>query len=241
LNLIKDEWTNSDYIEFIEYLKSQADEKYRKFHSSLVPTAKSGEILGVRVPKLREISKEICKGSATSFLRVSKPDMYEERMMRGLVISRNKTQNFQEFCSSCDAFSEEINSWAVCDTFCSSLKEVKKYKKEFFPYLLSYLESGNDWKIRFALVIMLDYYLEDEYIDEVLSRCDSIKSDYYYVSMAQAWLVATAVAKCRDKAMAYLLNNSLDNATFNKAIQKCVESRRIDEKTKEFLNSLKKH
>ena len=106
--------------------------------------------------------------------------------------------------------------------------------------LEKYLASENEWEIRVALVIMLDYYLDDEYIDRVLERCDSVKNDAYYVSMAKAWLVATAVAKCKDKAMAYLLDNSLDNDTFNKAIQKCIESRRIDNETKDYLRTLKK-
>ena len=87
---------------------------------------------------------------------------------------------------------------------------------------------------------MLDYYLEDEYIDDVLKRCDSVKSTYYYVSMAKAWLVSTALAKYKDRTMEYLHNNSLDDETFNKAIQKCIESRRIDEQTKAYLRTLKR-
>ena len=89
-------------------------------------------------------------------------------------------------------------------------------------------------------MIMLDYYLEEDYIDAVLKRCDDVKNTEYYVSMAQAWLVATAVAKCREKTMAYLHENSLDDATFNKAVQKCIESRRVDDETKEYLRSLKR-
>ena len=118
--------------------------------------------------------------------------------------------------------------------------KAKKYKSEFFSYIQTYLDSKDDWKIRIALVVMLDYYLEDEYIDEVLKRCDSVESTYYYVSMAKAWLVAIAVAKCRDKTIEYLHNNSLDDETFNKAIHKCIESRRIDEQTKAYLRTLKR-
>ena len=139
-----------------------------------------------------------------------------------------------------DNFSTEVDNWAICDCFCAGLKEVKKYKDRFFGYIQKYLDSKNDWKIRIALVVMLDYYLEDEYIDDVLKRCDSVKSTYYYVSMAKAWLVATALAKCKDRTMEYLHNNSLDDETFNKAIQKCIESRRIDEQTKAYLRTLKR-
>lgn len=241
MNLCINNWTNSDYNNFLEFLKSKANEKYRNFHSSLVPNAEKTDILGIKMPVLREIGKEISKGNPKSFLSVSKNDLYEERMIRGIVTGLVKTQSFDEFTLLCDTFVEEINNWAICDCFCAGLKEIKKYKSEFFDYIQKYLDSSNDWKIRAALVIMLDVYLEDLYIDRVLKRCDSVKSDYYYVSMAQAWLVATAVVKCRDKAMAYLLDNSLSDNTFNKAIQKCVESRRVDDETKVCLKKLKRH
>ena len=240
MNLQLNEWTENDYLEFVGFLKMQADEKYRNFHSSLVPNAEKSGILGIRMPRLREIGKEISKGNARSFLAVSRSELYEERMVRGIVTGLIKTKDFDDFTALVDNFATEVDNWAICDCFCAGLKEVKKYKSKFFSYIQTYLDSNDDWKIRIALVIMLDYYLDNEYIDEVLRRCDSVKSTYYYVSMAKAWLVATAVAKCKDKTMEYLHNNSLDDETFNKAIQKCIESRRIDDDTKAYLRTLKR-
>lgn len=235
------EWTYSDYCNLLEFLKCESDVKYRDFHSSLVPTAEKQEILGIRMPRLREIGKEIAKGNVRSYLSVSTSGLYEERMLRGIVTGLVKTHDFEEFTQLCDKFTEEIDNWAICDCFCAGLKQVKKYKKEYFEHIQKYLQSENVWKIRTALVIMLDYYLEEEYIDEVLKRCDEVKSDFYYVSMAQAWLVATATAKCREQAMKYFQSNSLDDITYNKAIQKCIESKRIDEDTKKYLRSIKRN
>ena len=161
-------------------------------------------------------------------------------MLRGIVTGLIKPKDFKEFTLLCDNFTEEINNWALCDSFCSGLKQTKKYKDEFFEYLEKYLNSNNEWKIRFALVIMLNYYLDDEYIDTVLTRCDAVENKAYYVSMAQAWLVATALAKCREKTLDYLHNNSLDDVTFNKAIQKSIESYRIDDETKLYIRTLKR-
>ena len=240
MNLKLNEWTDGDYLEFVGFLKTQADEKYRSFHSSLVPNAEKSDILGIRMPRLREIGREISKGNARSFLDVSKPELYEERMVRGIVTGLIKTEDFDDFTALVDNFADEVDNWAICDCFCAGLKEVKKYKDRFFGYIQKFLDSKDDWKIRIALVVMLDYYLDNEYIDEVLKRCDSVKSTYYYVSMAKAWLVATALAKCKDKTMDYLHNNSLDDETFNKAIQKCIESRRIDGQTKLYLRTLKR-
>ncbi len=235
------EWTYLDYCKLVDFLKEVGDEQYHDFHLSLVPDVNKDTLIGIRMPKLREIGKEISKGNIRSYLAVSKSKLYEERMLRGIVTGLVKTKDFEEFTDLCDKFTEEVDNWAICDCFCAGLKQVKKYKKEFFKYIEKYLQSDNVWKVRVALVIMLDYYLEDEYIDEVLKRCDSVKNDFYYISMAQAWLVATAVAKCKEPAIEYLKNNSLDDATHNRAIQKCIESRRVDEETKNYLRSIKRN
>ena len=148
-----------------------------------------------------------------------------------------KPADFADLCALADGFLPYVNSWAVCDCFCSGLKAVKKYRAEFFEHIGEYL-SGNEWEQRVALVIMLCYYLDGEYIDRVLIRTDSVKSDKYYVQMAQAWLLATALAKCPEPALEYYRHNNLGRAVLNKAVQKAVESRRIDAETKIFLRRL---
>lgn len=233
-------WTDDAYLEFVEFLKSLSDEKYREFNSSLIPDVDKGKMLGVRMPELRKIGKEISRGNARSFLNISRDGFYEEKMVGGIVTGLVKTNSFSEFSKLVNAFVSRVDNWAICDCFCSGLKEIKKYKCEFFGYIKKYLDSQNDWEIRAALVVMLNYYLDDEYIDRVLERCDSVKSRFYYVTMARAWLVATAAAKCGEKTLEYIQNNSLDDETFNKAIQKCIESRRIDRKTKAYLRTLKR-
>lgn len=236
-----DKWSENDYKRFIDYLIENQDIKYRDFSASLEPNENQSYIrLGVRIPFLRAIGKEIAKGDAYGFLHISSNEYYETRMVRGIIAGLIKTKNFDEFIALCELAVTDIDCWSLCDCFCVGLKQVKKYKNEFFDYIEDYLQSCDVWKIRVALVVMLNYYLEDEYIARVFERCDSIKSDYYYVNMAQAWLIATAFVKCEDKTRTYLHNNNLSKFTFNKAIQKCVESRKIDSDTKEYLKTLKK-
>ncbi len=113
MNLQLNEWTESDYLEFVGFLKTQADEKYRNFHSSLVPNAEKSDILGIRMPRLREIGREISKGNARGFLAVSKPELYEERMVRGIVTGLIKTKDFDDFTALVDNFSNEVDNWAI--------------------------------------------------------------------------------------------------------------------------------
>lgn len=238
MNFTLDKWTDDDYRNLINFLIDNQDMKYRDFSASLEPNVNQPYArIGIRIPFMRAIAKEIAKGDAYGFLDISSNEYYETRMIRGIVAGLIKTQSFEEFTSLCELVSTDIDSWSLCDCFCCGLKQVKRYKDEFFDYIENYLLSGDVWKKRIALVVMLNYYLEDKYIDRVFKRCDSIKSDFYYVNMAQAWLVATAFVKCEEQTREYLLNNNLSEFTFNKAIQKCIESRRIDAETKLYLKS----
>ncbi len=229
--------TRDNYQILIDELNASADKKYRDFHSSLVPNEQKCRILGVRMPRLREIGRDIAKQDPRGFLEICGDDFYEERILRAIVTGLIKPADFADLCALADGFLPYVNSWAVCDCFCSGLKAVKKYRAEFFEHIGEYL-SGNEWEQRVALVIMLCYYLDGEYIDRVLIRTDSVKSDKYYVQMAQAWLLATALAKCPEPALEYYTHNNLGRAVLNKAVQKAVESRRIDAETKIFLRRL---
>lgn len=240
MNFTLDKWTKADYALLIKHLRELSDEEYRRFHSSLIPDAPKDFFLGVRMPKLHTLGKEIAKGNARSFLDISDTELYEERMLNAIVTGLIKTDSYNDYIALVNSFLPQIANWALCDCFCSGLKETKKYRAEVFEYLSDCL-SGNDWEKRFAFVMMLNYYLDESYIDRVLKSCDEVQSNSYYVFMAQAWLLATAYAKCKEQADKYFLSNNLNDHTFNKAIQKCVESRRIDDATKKYLKTLKRH
>ena len=241
MELNTEKWTEEKYLHLTEYLYEISDEKYREFHSSLVPGSNEGFILGIRMPVLRNLGKEISKSDAKGFLNISKTELYEQRMLSAIVTGLIKTNSFEDFITLCDNFIPQIQNWALCDCFCAGLKQVKKYKDEFFEYIMQYLHSENEWAVRAAFVIMLDYYLEDKYIDEVFKRSNSIDSNSYYVYTAQAWMLATAFANFPEKTKEYLLECTLNEITFNKTIRKCIESRRISDDDKKYLKSLKKH
>ena len=131
-----------------------------------------------------------------------------------------------------------IDNWAVCDSCCASFKFTAQYREELYPFIKSYL-SGSEYEARFAVVMLMDYYLTDGYIDEVLSLLCEIKSDYYYVNMAVAWALSVAFVKYRDKTLPYLTQKTLTPAVQNKTIQKIKESYRVTDTDKQLLNSFK--
>lgn len=235
MELTREHWTDADYAEFIEYLKSLADEKYKEFSSSLVP---GGEIpIGVRVPLLRDAAKKISKGNYIEFLDCKKGNYREEIMVEGLVMTLIKC-DYSTMLGYIKTFTEKIRSWETCDIV--SFKGLKKFLPEFFNDIGYFIYNENPWIVRFGFGCLLEFYLTNEYIDAVLAYVNSVNSDFYYVQMMQGWLVATAAAKCRDKTIAFLQNNNLNAVTQNMAVRKIRESNRISAEDKELARQFKK-
>ena len=226
-----------NYPDIINYLKSIADEKYKKFHSGIVKDTDS-QILGIRLPVLRKIAKDILKGDYEGFLHNSGKTYYEEVMLRGLVTAQIKG-GFEDVKKRVNDFVPWIDNWAVNDTFCSAFKIIKNFHGEFFEHIETYLKSENPWAVRVGIVLMMNYYLTDEYIDRVLERVENTVSDQYYVQMGKAWLLATAAAKFRDKTINFIETAELENKTFYMTVQKCVDSYRVPQEDKSYLKSLR--
>lgn len=214
-----------------------SDDKFKTFHSRLCPN--TDNIIGVRLPLLRQLAKEIAKGDWRNFLSNSKEEYYEEILINGLVIAYAKC-DVEERLNYIESFVPKIDNWAICDSFCNTLKFVNKNKEIMWEFIQPYLKSYNEFEIRFAVVIILNYYITEDYINLVLKTLDNIKHDGYYVKMAVAWAISMCFIKFEEKTMAYLKDNSLDDFTYNKSLQKICESLRIDKNTKELIKSMKR-
>ena len=214
-----------------------SDDKFKTFHSRLCPN--TDNIIGVRLPLLRQLAKEIAKGDWRNFLSNSKEEYYEEILINGLVIAYAKC-DVEERLNYIESFVPKIDNWAICDSFCNTLKFVNKNKEIMWEFIQPYLKSYNEFEIRFAVVIILNYYITEDYIDLVLKTLDNIKHDGNYVKMAIAWAISMCFVKFEEKTMAYLKDNSLDDFTYNKSLQKICESLRIDKNTKELIKSMKR-
>lgn len=214
-----------------------ADEKYKEFHSGLCPNTKN--IIGVRVPVLRNYAKEIAKGDFRTYLDNAKNEYYEEIMLQGMVIGLSK-MDVEERLNYIKKFVPKIDNWAICDVFCAGLKFVNKNKEEVWKFLKTYKNSKEEFELRFFIVMLLEFYITDNYINQVINILDTIKHEGYYVKMGIAWTISVAYIKYPKITMEYLKNNTLDDFTYNKALQKIVESYRVSEVDKEVIRSMKR-
>lgn len=224
--------------DILTLLKNEADENYRLFSEKLTPRAKN--ILGIRIPRLRKIAKDIVKNHDWRFfLNNAQNSYFEEDMLFGMVIGY-ANMPLTERLSYLQKFIPQINNWAVCDCCCSTFKFAQLYPKEIWNFISTYINSPNEYENRFAIVMMLNFFINEEYISLVLQSFEKVKHNGYYAKMALAWAISVAMVKFEAQTLAFLKNCTLNDWVFNKSIQKICESYRISPELKSYLKRLKR-
>lgn len=217
-----------------EELFKEQDLNYKSFHKKLVPDLDEDKIIGVRVPLLRKIAKQAEKESTV----IQNPYYYEEFMIKGLMIGYSKS-DLSEKIKRLEEFVGLIDNWAVCDGCCSNLKFTEKNREIMLDFISHYINKSQ-FETRFAVVMLMSYYLCDEYIDKALELMLTVNFGEYYSDMAVAWALASAMVNYPEKVLAIIEGNKLPVWVHNKTIQKCRESYRITKEMKSYLNTLKR-
>lgn len=228
-------WTKQTYNKFIKELYNNQDIEYQNFHKKLLNNDDI-TLIGIRVPTLRKIAKEIAKNDYLGYIKYCTHQTYEENTIHGLILGYIKVEP-NTLLKLIDDFLPYNNTWATNDITTGNLKIFKKLPIET---TYKYLKSENPWEIRFALTLLLSHYINEKNIDIILKICDHIKNDDYYVKMANAWTLSICYIKHKDKTLKYLKNNNLDKFTFNKTISKICDSYRVKKEDKEYLKTLRK-
>lgn len=219
------------------------DSGYQKFNQKLCPDTKR-EILGIRIPQIRNLAKEIIKENDNEWISYVKDDSieyFEEVLVQGLLVGYSSLL-FEEKLELLKYVIPRLDSWAMTDTIVPTLKIKNSSLKIYWDFILKYLKSDKEFEVRFSIISMLDYYITDEYVDDVIKFLNCITHEGYYVKMGIAWTLAEIGIKYNNKLLSFLISNDnkLDKFTHNKTIQKMIESYRIDDEQKELLRSLKR-
>ena len=232
-----------DFNSVRKELISYSEKNIAELSAKLNPTYKVSSILGIRVGNIRKVAKKVAKDNWKLYLKECKntTDRYfEEVLLEGLIIAYVKIE-LDEKLELIKEFIPNINSWAINDSFCPTIKLKDNELVEMWNFIQEYLESENQYEVRFAVIMMLDNFIIDDYVDKVISKLDKVRNDGYYAKMAVAWTLAEIGIKYNDKAMKYLKrNNNLDIFTYNKTLQKMCESYRISDEQKKELRKMKR-
>lgn len=221
-------------FELNNFLKLQ-DLKYKEFISKLIPNISSENIVGIRTPVLREYIKKLNNEEKVKFLNNLPHKYYEENNIHGLIL--NSILDYDEFILEINKFLPYIDNWATCDII--RPKFSKKNLDIFYYEIKKWLNSKHTYTVRFAIEMLMIFYLDEHFKEEHLKIVANIKTDEYYIKMMIAWYFATAMDKQYEKTIIYIENKKLDKFTHNKAIQKSIESNKIKDDVKKYLKTLK--
>ena len=216
-----------------EYLFSQADQKYRAFTLSLMPTVDEKTFIGVRLPILKKYAKEM--DNKEEFLHSLPHTYHDENILHAFIISNIK--DYDLFLKEVDTFLPFVTNWSVCDTICN--KHLEKHKDKLINEVYKWLQSKEVYRVRYAVKCLMNYYLSDDFREEHIQKVAEVKLDDYYVKMMVAWYLATGLAKNYDTFIIAIEKHQFDSVTHNKAIQKAVESYRVSNQHKNYLKTLK--
>ncbi|MBD5136128.1 MAG: DNA alkylation repair protein [Lachnospiraceae bacterium] len=208
-----------------------------EYYGNVIPGKKPD--MGVRIPELRKLAKEIAKDDYRYFLDNNTFETFEAETLQAFVIGYAK-DDINVLLGYVKKFIPMIHDWSVNDSLCQNFKIARKHQKEVFDFLMEYVDSEEEYEVRVVAVMLMSHFLNDEYIDRVIKVLDGLKCRDYYSRMGVAWAVATVMAKYRDKCFEYMNNSSLDDWTYNKSIQKMLESYRVNDEDKKILREMKR-
>ena len=245
------------------------DARYREGHLRVVNALPERRVLGLHSPEIKAVAKQLsreggevvmpdgtrrfCANGAEvirAFEAVPSESLcYEETVIWGYLINLEKC-SFDERLAMLTRYVPVLDNWAVCDSYCAHAKWMAcADKATLWAFLQRWFDSEHEFEVRFAVVVAMCYFLNEEWLRRVFARLNSlnfdhIKSKYktvkgkpkvaqqgtvqgaepYYVRMGIAWLLATALAKFPDQTRAFVRSSNLPADVVKLYIRKVRES-----------------
>ena len=224
-----------DYEALVLTLKENSNRAYDEFNNTIINSKVA--TIGCSLPFMRKLAKSFSVDEVENF---PTHVFYEVDLLRGIVVSKSKLP-FEEKSVHLLGFAKTIENWAVCD--CSTVKVGKAENEKYFQFFCGLLPNEQPFVCRYGVVNLLSNYLDDGHIERVFAALETVTQwGHYYVDMAVAWLVATAMAKCRNVTVAYMEGRGrqvLNKFAYNKALQKMRESYRVTAEDKQWTYTMK--
>ena len=238
---MEEEHYRLDGLTIKEHLLQLAERGNKKFTESLNPGVE--HVLGIRVPDLRKLAARIAKDGWEAYLDTADTYYMEERMLQGMVLGCIRPDaDIEVYLHRVTCFVWNINSWSVCDTFKfgGGKRFIEANKDRLWEYLKTWMRAEGEYEIRFGVVMAMQYFIDEEHIEELFSLYNAIRHEGYYVRMGVAWALSVCFVRFPERTLEYLKQNTLDNFTYNKALQKIIESYRVDAGTKDVIRAMKR-
>lgn len=213
-----------------DYLLQSSDKRYAAFALSLLPQM-NRTLLGVRIPELRKLAGKLAKANWREWMDHASDETFEEVLLQGLVLGAARMP-YSEAVARMEVYAKKIDNWSLCDSACNSFRFVREAPEESWNILQPYCFSGDEFLQRFGTVMLLCHFVNEAYIEPVLSTLAGIHPVGYYDRMAVAWAISVCFVKFPTQTEELLRSGRLDDETCSKAVQKICESRCVSREDK---------
>ena len=226
-----------DWIEQRLFELKDTESQYLMFNARVVATADPATMLGVRVPKLRRLAKEILRSdSRDAFLEELPHAYYEEYLLHAFVL--NEEKDAERTIAELSRLLPFVDNWAVCDALVP--KAFRKLAPKHLEALSrKWMQAEHEYTRRFGISLLMRYLLPDGFRPEHLLWAHEADDGRYYIEMMVGWFVAEALVTQEASVLPFLEAKTLHVKTERIAIQKALDSRRIAPKMKEHLRQIR--
>lgn len=212
-----------------ELVKHQ-DETYRLFQLKLNPTVDPTTVIGVRMPMLRKLARQI--DDPLKFMHQLPHPTFEENMLHSLLLHQLK--EVDDCLEELARFVGYMDNWAVVDACYPKALLQDKAKSKLV--LLNLFHQEHEFTVRCAINNFMHYFLDDIEIIELVSQ---LNHPAYYVKMMQAWFMCEGFIQFPALYTKYFKEAGMPEWVLKKAIAKCLESNRVHESQKLALRQLR--
>lgn len=214
--------------ELRERLEALAEPRFQAFAASLIPGVQN--LLGVRLPLLRKLAKEIaCHHRELILNEPTPPQSMEECLLRGMLPGyADKSVSCEQRLAEIAQFVPFITNWSICDSCCATYKFTRENRPVVWAFLQSYLQSVQEYEARFGLVMLLNHFIQDiNWVEKIIALLPQLPCKGYYAEMAAAWLLSEINFKQPKLVSRLLLEDSAFNPTIRmRTLRKIRESQK---------------
>lgn len=220
----------------LSFLQPFIDSAYQAFSKKLNPGVT--QVLGVRIPQIKTLAKQMVKTENISILLKQNHLVYmEEKILYGCIVAYSNL-SFVEKQEYIKALLSTCTCWAETDTLVSVCSFIKTNLPAVWQDLPSFI-NGTEFEQRWFFLVQMKYFLTQAYLPQIFENICRHGQDVYYVNMAKAWLLCEALIHFYEPTKRFLQSASLNPWVKNKAIQKARESYRLIPAQKQELKSLR--
>lgn len=188
----------------------------------------------IKVPEQRRIMKLISKTNWD----ISEFKGYSDTLdWYYFNISLSRKEDFISSMEFIDNNLDYFTSWYRVDGTLNFLKKKNMSFDLLYSYSNKYIKDKREFVIRFGYLLFFLLKMDDVEIKKIENLLKD--SDFYYVQMMEAWLICEMVVKNNKAGFLVLKRSKLKYNILGKAIQKCLDSFRIDDALKLEIKNLR--